>query len=69
MQREKLYNLHKIASLIVARFAFKTDEILSYRISAMYKQYFFYARFFFISPFYNPIYFRKQKQNMRKDAA
>jgi hypothetical protein len=69
MQPEKPYNLHKIASLTTARFAFKRGDIMSYHILAMYKQYFFYACFFFISPFYNSIYVRKQKPNTAKDAA
>jgi len=46
MQREKLYNLYQTTSLTVARLPFKTDEILSYHISAVYKQYFFLCSFF-----------------------
>jgi hypothetical protein len=37
MQREKLYNLHKIAYFIDAAFVFKLDEILSDQISTVRK--------------------------------
>ena len=48
MQREKLYNLHKMALLIVAGFAFKMDTILSYHIWPVRIQSFFRSRLFFI---------------------
>ena len=37
MQREKLYNLHKIAYFIGAFFVFKVDKILSDQISTVQK--------------------------------
>ena len=41
MQREKLYNLHQMALLIIAGFALKMDTILSYHIWTVRTQYFF----------------------------
>jgi hypothetical protein len=35
LQRENFYNLHKTGFLIVARFSFKTNKILSYHISGV----------------------------------
>jgi hypothetical protein len=73
MQREKLYNLHKIAFFIAALFSSKIVKISSGQISTVRKRCFFWYKmksFFFLSScFYHLISFIKKKQNTPQDAA
>jgi len=66
IQREKLYELHIVASLLAVSFAFRSDEISTYNILAVCKQ---YCGFLLNSYFFNPIFVRKGKQDVTKDAA
>jgi hypothetical protein len=47
MQREKLYNLHKTNSLIVAYFTFKTDKSFNDQTSMVLKKNLFFSGFAF----------------------
>ena len=55
MQREKLYNLHKTASLIVAYFAFKTDKNFSDQTAMLLENITSKNPFFFYFIFLLPI--------------
>jgi hypothetical protein len=72
MQREKLYNLHNTAFLIVALFTSKLVKILSNQILAVRKRHFFGTRWFryFLFHLFLTWYFSfKKKQNTLQDAA
>lgn len=66
MQREKLHKWHTVASLLALSSAFKSDEICTYDISTVCKQYY---RFLLNPSFSNSIFVREQKQDTPKDAA
>ena len=58
--------MHTVASLLALSFALRSDEMCTYDISTVCKQYY---RFLLNSSFFNPIFVRKRKQDMPKDAA